>query len=189
MRQVVVYELLSLDGVAEDPDVFITGWDGMMDANLAAVIAEQDTVLLGRNTYEDWARFWPQSDIEPFATFINGVSKYVVTSSPLGVEWAKAIAVDRELVDFVRHLKEGPGGHIGVHGSIRVAQALLAAAVVDELHLVIAPKVVGRGRRLFEGLPPIEFQAVRTAASPSGHLLVDYRTMSGSPIQLDRASR
>ena len=73
MRKVVAYELLSLDGVAEQPDEFVTEFDDVMRENLARVIAAQDTVLLGRRTYDDWAAFWPTSDIEPFASFINGV--------------------------------------------------------------------------------------------------------------------
>lgn len=75
VRKVVVYELLSLDGVAEDPDSFMTDWDEVMDANLAAVIAAQDAVILGHRSYEEWAEFWPGSNIQPFATFINGVAK------------------------------------------------------------------------------------------------------------------
>ena len=110
-----------------------------MDANLAAVIAAQDAVILGRRSYDEWAEFWPGSEIEPFATFINGVAKYVATSTPLDREWANATAVDGDLVEFVRDLKDRPGGDIGVHASISVAQALLAAGVVDELRLVIAP--------------------------------------------------
>ena len=81
MRKIVVYELLSLDGVAEDPDKFFADWDDAMDANLAAVIAAQDAVILGRRSYTEWAQFWPGSQIEPFATFINGVTKYVATST------------------------------------------------------------------------------------------------------------
>src|SRR5207342_1083036 len=76
-RKVVAYELVSLDGVAEDPDRFITAWDDAMDANLARVIATQDAVVLGRRSYDEWAGFWPGSEIEPFATFINGVTKHV----------------------------------------------------------------------------------------------------------------
>jgi len=86
VRKVVAYELLSLDGVAEMPDEFFTDWDDAMDANLGAVIAAQDSVILGRRTYEEWAEFWPDSEIEPFATFINGVTKYVATSMPLDRE-------------------------------------------------------------------------------------------------------
>ncbi len=81
MRKVVVYELMSLDGVAERPDEFFD-WDDEMDANLGAVIASQDAVILGRRSYDEWAGYWPDSDIEPFATFINSVAKYVATSRP-----------------------------------------------------------------------------------------------------------
>ena len=177
MRKVVAYELLSLDGVAEEPDGFFTDWDDAMDANLAAVIATQDAVILGRRSYDEWAAFWPGSEIEPFATFINGVAKYVATSTPLDREWANATAVDGDLVEFVRDLKDQPGGDIGVHASISVAQALLAADVVDELRLVIAPTIAGSGRRLLDGLPPIRLESIRSATSPTGHLLVDYRVI------------
>jgi len=177
MRKVVVYELLSLDGVAEEPDVFIVDWDDAMDANLGAVIAAQGSVILGRRSYDEWAGFWPGSDIEPFATFINGVAKYVATSTPLDRKWAKTTVVDGELVEFVRDLKKQPGADIGVHASISVAQALLAAGVVDELRLVIAPTIVGRGRRLLDGLPAIRLESIRTTTSPTGHQLVDYRVI------------
>ena len=175
MRTVVVYELLSLDGVAEDPDRFVDEWDDVVDAHLAAVIATQDAVILGRRSYDEWARFWPTSQIEPFATFINGVTKHVATSLPLDRDWADARVIDRGLVEFVRDLKQQPGGDIGVHASISVAQSLLAADVVDQLRLVIAPRIANSGRRLLDGLPAIRLETVRSATSPSGHLIVDYR--------------
>jgi dihydrofolate reductase len=177
MRKIVVYELLSLDGVAQDPDTFFTTWDDEMEANLVAVIATQDAVILGRRSYDEWAQFWPASTIQPFADFINGVAKYVATSASLDREWANATAVDGGLVEFVHDLKDGPGGDIGVHASISVAQTLLGAGVVDELRVVIAPAIAGRGKRLLEGLPPIQLETIRTAASPTGHLLVDYRVV------------
>ena len=175
VRKIVVYELMSLDGVAERPETFFAEWDDAMDANLAAVIETQDAVILGRRSYTEWARFWPSSDIEPFATFINGVSKYVATSTPLDGDWANATAVDGGLVEFVRDLRQQPGGDVGVHASISVAQALLAADVVDELRLVVAPTIVGRGRRLLDGLPSMQFQPIRSELSPTGSLMVDYR--------------
>jgi dihydrofolate reductase len=175
VRKIVVYELLSLDGVAEDPDKFFTDWDDLMDANLSEVIEAQDAVVLGRRSYDEWARFWPESDLEPFATFINGVAKFVVTSTPLDREWTNARVVDGGLIEFVRDLQNQPGDDIGVHASISVAQTLLAAGVVDELKLVIAPAIAGSGRRLLDGLPAQRLEAIRSVTSPSGHLLVDYR--------------
>ena len=175
MRKVVAYELLSLDGVAEKPDGFFADWDAAMEANLAAVIASQDAVILGRRSYDEWAGYWPESDVEPFATFINGVTKYVATSTPLDRKWANTTVVDGELVEFVRDLRNQPGADIGVHASISVAQALLAVGVVDELRLVIAPTIAGAGRRLLDGLPAIRLESIRTTTSPTGYLLVDYR--------------
>jgi dihydrofolate reductase len=176
MRKVVVYELLSLDGVAEAPDTFFD-WDDATDARAAALIATQDAVILGRRSYDEWVGFWPGSDIEPFASFINGVAKFVATSTPLDRDWANTTVIDGGLVDFVRDLKQQGGGDVGVHASISVAQALLAADVVDELRLAIGPMIAGRGRRLLDGVPPIQLEVIRSEISPTGYLLVDYRVI------------
>ena len=82
--------------------------------------------------------------------------------------------IEGDLIAFVRDLKDRPGGDIGVHASISVVQALLAAGVVDELRLAIAPVIVGSGRRLLDGLPEIQLEPLRSLTSPSGYLLVDY---------------
>ena len=177
MRKVVAYELLSLDGVAESPDSFIDEWDEAVDANLAAVIAGQDAVILGRASYEEWARFWPTSDIEPFATFINGVQKYVATSAPLGSDWAHATRIEGDLAEFVEELRNQPGGEIGVHASISLARSMLAAGLIDELKLVIAPAIAGAGRRLLDGVPATRLELIDTESSPSGHLIAAYRVL------------
>ncbi|TDW22467.1 dihydrofolate reductase family protein [Kribbella kalugense] len=179
-RKVVVYELLSLDGVAQAPDTFFTDWDDAMEDNLDAVIATQDLVILGRRSYNEWSGYWPTSDVEPFATFINGVTKYVATSTPLDRGWANATAVDGDLVEFVRELKNQPGRDIGVHASIAVAQALLAAGLVDELRLVIAPTIPASGRKLLESLPAIRLESIESTTSPTGYLLVGYRVIAKS---------
>jgi len=177
MRKVVAYELLSLDGVAEEPNKFFTDWDEAMEANLADVIGGQDTVILGRRSYDEWAAFWPGSEIEPFATFINGVAKFVATSSPLDRQWANTTVIDSGLVEFARRLKNQSGSDVGIHASISVVQTLLAAGVIDELRLVIAPTIAGGGRRLLVGLPSIRLEPIRSATSPSGYLLVDYQVI------------
>ena len=176
-RKVVAGYFLSLDGVAEAPDRFITAWDDETDASGADLIATQDAVILGRRSYDEWAEFWPGSEIEPFASFINAVRKYVATSTPLEREWTNSRVIDGGLVEFVRDLKGRPGGDIGIHGSISVTRTLLAADVVDELRLVIAPTIAGSGKRLFDGLPPTRLQTIRSSTSRSGYLLVDYRVV------------
>lgn len=175
-RKVVSGLFLSLDGVAEAPDRFMsTGWDDVVDAAGEALIATQDTVVLGRRSYDEWAPFWPTSDIEPFASFINAVPKYVATSSQLDGEWANSHVIDGDVVAFMRDLKAQPGGDIGLHASISLTQALLAAGVVDELRLVIAPLVANDGRRLFDGVGALQLEPLRIERSPSGWLLADYR--------------
>jgi dihydrofolate reductase len=172
-----MYHLLSLDGVAENCEEFVTTWDDAMDANLSAVIETQDTVILGRRSYDEWSSFWPGSEIEPFATFINGVTKHIATSTPLEPGWTNASVIDGDLVEFVRDLKDGPGADIGVHASIAVAQTLLAADVVDELRLLIAPTIANSGRRLLEGVPWTRLEVIRSETSPTGHILVSYRVI------------
>ncbi len=177
MRKVVVYELLSLDGVAEDPDAFVASWDAEMDANLGSVIATQDAVILGRRSFAEWARFWPGSEIQPFSGFINAVPKYVVTSTPLDRDWTNATAIAGDPVAFVAGLRQGAGGDIGVHASISVAQALLAAGLVDELRLVISPTLAGTGRRLLERPPSVSLELLDSSVTSSGTLLLGYRVI------------
>ena len=178
MRKIVVYSLLSLDGVAEAPESFLTNWDDeAMDAHLAATIGTQDAVILGRRSYDEWVGFWPGSTIEPFAPFINSVPKFVVTSTPLDREWTNTRVVRGDLIDFVRELQDQPGADIGVHASISVARALLAEGVVDELRLAIVPAIAGTGRRLLEALPAQRLESMRSATAATGKLMVDYRVM------------
>jgi dihydrofolate reductase len=179
VRKVVVYTLLSVDGVAQDPETFLFDFDETMEANLAEVIGTQDVVLLGRTMYDEWSNYWPKSDDQPFADFINNVHKYVATASPLTNEWTGAEAIQGPVDHFVRELKAGQGGDIGVHGSISLAQHLLAQGLVDELRLLVAPHVVGSGRRLFEDGVAYALELVRSTSSPSGSLLIHYRVNAG----------
>ena len=182
-RQVVLYQLLSLDGVAEDPgegDWLVDADERLVD-NLARVIERQDTVLLGRGTFDMWAGHWPTSDMQPFADFINGTRKVVFTSSPTGRDWSGATYVDEPAGPYVARLKQEPGGDIGIHGSIRLAQSLLREGLVDELRLVVAPTLAGSGRRLFEDTGTLQrFELVDV--DRSGHcLLLGYRLRPHGP--------
>jgi dihydrofolate reductase len=175
VRKLVAYELLSLDGVAEDPDQFITDFDDVMEENLGRVIATQDSVLLGRRTYDDWADFWPTSDIEPFASFINAVEKFVVTTATLGETWTNTTVIDGNLLEAVTELKSRSGGDIGLHGSIALTHALLEGGLVDELRLVVAPALQTKGRKLFEKGLSKRLTLTRNVATSSGYLLLDFR--------------
>jgi dihydrofolate reductase len=174
VRKVVAGGFVSLDGVAENADQFVTDWDEAVDQNIARLIATQDTVLLGHRTYDEWVSFWPNSDIEPFATFINGVEKFVASSTTLGTPWANTTVINGGVAEFVTELKRQPGGDIGVHGSIALTQTLLEAGLVDELSLCVAPVLWMQGRRLFENVSPRKLVLTRHVATEAGYLLLDF---------------
>jgi len=178
MRKLVAYTLLSADGVAESPDQFLLDFDDELQENLNGVIETQDAVLLGRRTHDEWADFWPESDIEPFATFINTTQKYVATSTPLQAQWAMTTVMAGPVHEFVRDLKAQTGGDIGVHGSIELTRSLIAAGLVDELRLVIAPAVAGQGRRLLGDGHAVKLQLLSGATTSSGALIADYRVLA-----------
>lgn len=176
MRKIVLYMLVSADGVAESPGDYILEFDDRMRANLAKVIAAQDAVVIGRRGYDEWAGYWPGSQEEPFASFINGVDKYVVTTSAPDVEWDRTTVVSGSVADLLADLKAEPGGDIGVHGSVALAQSLLSDGLIDELRLVVGPVVAGKGRRLFaaEGAGR-RLELLEAEQTPSGSLLLGYR--------------
>jgi dihydrofolate reductase len=184
MRKVVLYTLLSLDGAVDDPDRFfarsqqraeVPEFDSAMVDNEEKIIAAQDAVLLGRTMYDQWSRFWPTAEHQPFASFINNVKKYVVTSSPLSNTWHNAEAVHAPAEQWVRDLKARPGGEIGVHGSIQLAQSMLEAGLVDELQLVVGPAMGFTGRKLFPSTDKVRrLDLISAKATPSGALLLTY---------------
>jgi dihydrofolate reductase len=175
MRKVVLYHLVSLDGIAyEDGDWFDDGGPEMF-ANLGRVIETQDAILLGRGTYDYWVGYWPTSDVEPFASFINETPKHVVTSSTPTQEWANTTVVTDPVDEYVSALKQQSGGDIGIHGSIELAQSLVRARLVDELRLVVVPAIVGLGRRVLDGDVVRRLELLDAQRSPKGTLFLAYR--------------
>jgi dihydrofolate reductase len=167
---------MSLDGAVDDLGTYFEDFDDQMYGYLADVIATQDTVLLGRRTYDEWAPIWPTSDHQPFAGFINHVAKVVVTSTTPPTIWANSTVAEAPVEQVVRELREQPGRDIGIHGSITLARSLLRAGLVDELRLVGAPVIDGKGRRLFdESVDLRRLELVRAVGTSSGSLLLSYR--------------
>jgi dihydrofolate reductase len=186
VRNVVLYTLTSLDGAVDDPrryfpdtDANVPGapvFDPVSIQMEAELIRDQDTVLLGRRMYDEWSGYWPTSDEQPFADFINAVKKYVVTSTPLTRQWGDAEAVTAPIAEFVGELKARPGGDIGVHGSIELAQSLLAAGLVDLVHRGVGPVLDPTGRRLFERIGDwTRLELLKATPTPSGAVWLSYR--------------
>ncbi len=185
MRKVVLYTLMSLDGAVDHPARYFTQdgepggppeFDPVMDHHEATIIGAQDAVLLGRGMYDEWSQFWPTVTDSPFADFINTVTKFVVTSTPLSNGWPNSQAVHGPVEDLVRDLKARPGADIGIHGSITLAQSLLEAGLVDEVHLVVGPAVGFPGRRLFPSDGAARrLELISAEPTPTGSLLLAYR--------------
>jgi dihydrofolate reductase len=162
MRRIVVTEFISLDGVIEDPggaeNTEHGGWsfkfsdpDGMK-YKLEETLSH-DALLLGRVTYEGFAAAWPgMTDEVGFADKMNGMPKYVVSSTLQSADWNNSTILRGELGEEVRALKEEPGGDILVAGSASLVRGLAAEDLVDEYRLMVFPIVLGSGKRLFEGV-------------------------------------
>jgi len=182
MRTLFAGLFVSLDGVAEAPNRFVgRHFDGAVGAEVGAGIARTDTVLLGRRLYEEWAAYWPGKSAadDPYADFINGVRKIVLSSTLETVGWENATLVRSDHEAAIRRLKAEDGGDIAINGSITVAQSLLRAGLVDELRLLVFPVVVGSGRRLLDGLDRIPLRLVESKALPTGVLSLTYAVERG----------
>lgn len=185
MPNLVLYTLVSLDGATEDPHRYFPEtpnrpgapvFDDELGRLEEEMIARQRAVLLGRRTYDQWSRYWPTSDEQPFADFINAVPKYVVSSTPLTGSWGNAEAVSGPLAEIVADVKARAGGDVGVHASITLAQSLLAAGLVDELCLAVGRVLDPVGPRLFADLPARrELELLEAVPTPSGSVWLRYR--------------
>lgn len=176
MRKLIAYLFVSVDGVVEAPDTFLRG-DLYQDLSpLDDLLDEQDAVLLGRKTYDEWSAFWPGADIEPFASFINAAPKYVVSRTVRTLEWPNSTLLAGGMRDEVAALKNKDGKAIGVHGSISLVEGLLAAGMIDELKLAVCPALAGAGRRLFaRNGPAIQLDLRSAQTSPGGLQFLTYR--------------
>ncbi|HET9244129.1 MAG TPA: dihydrofolate reductase family protein [Gaiella sp.] len=157
MGKLVVTEFVSLDGVMEAPggeDFKYPGWSFAFDRGedgndfKLQETLETDVLLLGRRTYESFAGAWPDREGE-FADKFNTMPKYVVSSTLESPEWNNTTVLKGDTAAEAAKLKEEVDGIVQVPGSLRLTQALLEADLVDELHLMVFPVVLGTGRRLF----------------------------------------
>jgi len=157
MGKLVVTEFVSLDGVMQAPggeDFKYPGWtfefDRGEDGNQFKLdeTLETDALLVGRVTYESFAGAWPSRD-GPFADKFNSMPKYVVSSTLADPEWHNTTVLTGDAVDEAKKLKDSIDGIVQVPGSLRLVQALMEADLVDELHLMVFPVVLGTGWRLF----------------------------------------
>ncbi|MDQ0819780.1 dihydrofolate reductase [Arthrobacter sp. V4I6] len=186
-------EFLTLDGVSQgpgSPDEDISdgfsrgGWfvpflDEEFIQHAADWLGAADALLFGRRTYDNFSRDWPKitDPDDPFSEKMNGLPKYVASRSLARAAWAPTTILSGDVAAQVAELKRQPGRELQIHGSARLAQSLLGAGLIDELRLVIAPVVVGNGRRLFPvGGAPAGLRLVRTKTTPGGLAILVYES-------------
>jgi dihydrofolate reductase len=157
MRDLIISEFVTLDGVMEapggEPTHPYTGWvadfhaPDMIQYKLDEILAA-GTLLLGRVTYESFAGAWPDRD-GAFADKMNAMPKVVVSSTLTDPAWHDTTALGGDVVEGVAELKREDGGPIVVEGSATLVHALLDADLVDELRLMVFPVTIGAGLRVF----------------------------------------
>ena len=195
MRKIIAITQVTLDGVMQGPggpeedrsNGFTDGgWAmGFMDNTLGQVINEtmagEFDMLLGRRTYEIFAGYWPKQS-GPIAQAFNKATKYVVTRTLDQLDWKNSQRVAGDLAAEIRRLKASDGPELHIWGSSELLQALIAADLVDEYRLWVAPVVLGKGKRLFEkGVPARSLSLVATQSTSTGILINTYRPAGPLP--------
>jgi dihydrofolate reductase len=170
VRRIKSYFFVSLDGVVESPDRWhFPYFDEEMGNAVGAGFATADALLMGRVLYEEWAAYWPEHADEPFGDVMNSIKKYVVSSSLQAAEWQNSELVSGDVAQKLTDIKTLDGGDITMSGSATTVRWLLREGLLDELHLLVHPLVVGEGMaRLFppdEPSIPVELLSAQTFKS------------------------
>jgi dihydrofolate reductase len=197
--RITLVQFVSLDGVCQGPgspdedtsDGFTGGgWlvphiDARFIGQASDWLDHADGLLLGRRTYEAFARDWPKitDPDDPFTVRMNSLPKYVVSNTLREPSWNPVTVLRGDPMTALAELKEQPGRELQIHGSARLGGALLSAGLVDTLRLVVAPVVIGSGRRLLTH--PAEATGMRLThheVTPKGLLLLEYETTGAAPV-------
>lgn len=179
MRRVIVEAEVSLDGIigSESPDfwaeVFKYHSQDVVDY-LEALLLTPDALLMGRKTYEVFARVWPTRTGED-AERINGMPKYVASRSSKGPLGWNATLLEGEVETEISKLKEQPGRALLQYGVGDLTKTMLQHGLVDELRLVVYPFVFGRGPRIFEDFGTTTLKLLETKTFSSGAIALHYR--------------
>ncbi|MEV6277871.1 dihydrofolate reductase family protein [Nocardia sp. NPDC051832] len=162
MRKITAGLFISLDGVIADPqDWHFPYFNDEMGAAVGAQLGAADTLLLGRETYDSFASAWPAREAAGeedavMAKALGDARKIVVSHQRLEFTWRNSEQLSGDLIEAVTALKQQPGAtDIAMSGSPSIVRQLLAAGLLDELHLLVHPIVVRTGQRLFDEGDPI----------------------------------
>jgi dihydrofolate reductase len=196
--KIALIEFVTLDGVSQGPgsptedrsdDFTRGGWlvpylDELFVRRASEWLGLADGLLLGRRTYEAFARDWPQitDPNDPFTERMNSLPKYVVTNTLTEGGWHPTTVLHGDPIQTVGKLKAQPGRELQIHGSARLGKALLSAGLVDTLRLVVAPTVIGSGRRLLDHpSASVGLRLVHHEVTTNGLLLLEYEHVGAAP--------
>jgi dihydrofolate reductase len=182
MRKVTAGLFITVDGVVEEPSNWQETFDEDMGAFMVSYLADIDTILLGRVTYQYWEPYWStfsaDSEDMAYADFINHTPKYVVSKTLKEVKWGKFdnATLINDLVEGVSALKAQPGKTIGVQGSPTLVDSLLQHDLLDELSLVIHNVAAYRGARLFKAGGDLKrFDLIDVKPTETGVIIATYQ--------------
>ena len=177
MRKVFATTFVTLDGVMEAPNEWNPQfWSEEAEKYKREELFATDALLLGRKTYEGFAAAWPtMTDEDGFADRMNSLPKYVVSSTLEDLEWNNAKLLKKDLKKEVQSLKREPGQDIAIHGSGELVNSLMQHGLIDELHMMIFPIVLGQGKRLFENHETSTvLKLIETKSLPNGVIVLHY---------------
>ncbi|MGH2700367.1 MAG: dihydrofolate reductase family protein [Actinomycetota bacterium] len=189
MRKITAGLFISLDGVVEDPqDWHFPYFNEEMGAAVDAQLGSADTLLLGRKTYDSFAGAWPEREVAgeedaEMGRALGDARKIVVSNQNLQFTWRNSEQLEGDLVEFVTALKNEPGEtNIAMSGSVSIVRQLLAAGLLDELHLLVHPIAVRKGMRLFdEAESPVPLRLVSSQTFTTGVLYLVYAPAESAP--------
>ena len=189
MRKLIVGTFISVDGVMQGPGApeedttggfAYGGWvfphfDETVGEFVDELFAEPFDLLLGRNTYDIFAAYWPFQQGERIADKFNAATKFVATSSTEPLAWHNSVALRGNVPGEIARLKQEDGPNLVVQGSSQLLQALFANSLVDELRLLIFPLMLGKGKKLFgDGVIPAGLKLASARTSASGVMMGAY---------------
>ncbi|MEW1600118.1 dihydrofolate reductase family protein [Streptomyces sp. NPDC093808] len=187
-RKIVASLFISLDGVVEAPDQWhFPYFNDEMGAAVDAGLRAADTMLFGRVTYDSFAGAWPEREAAgaedaDFAKQLGDMRKIVFSRSPLDFQWRNSEQAEGDVAEVAAALKDEPGGDIALSGSVSIVRQLLAAGLLDELHLLVHPVAVRKGMRLFdEGEPSVPLRLLTSETFGTGVLHLVYGPDAAPP--------
>lgn len=184
MRQIVVFNRISLDGFFAGPNGEIDWF--IRDADLDKAIhgtGRSDMLLMGRLTYQMFEAVWPKMAADPNAPKelqdtgreLNEMTKVVFSRTLKEASWVNSRLLPGGLADEARRLREGDGPTILIFGSGSLIQQLALAGLIDEYFLALTPVVLGAGKSMFTGVDRLSLKLVDSQAFASGNVLLHYR--------------